>query len=54
MSKALTAKAVEKRYYQRRIDALQVYVLSYAEYLRAVNDFNNQVSKLQSVSGVFQ
>ena len=36
------------------IDALQVYVLAYAEYLRAVNDFNNQVSKLQSVSGVFQ
>ncbi|MDJ0779641.1 MAG: TolC family protein [Gammaproteobacteria bacterium] len=36
------------------IDALQVYVLSYAEYLRAVNDFNYQVSKLQSVSGVFQ
>ena len=36
------------------INALQVYVLSYAEYLRAVNDFNNHVSKLRSVSGVFQ
>ena len=36
------------------INALQVYVLSYAEYLRAVNDFNNSVSKLRSVSGVFQ
>ncbi|MDH3447555.1 MAG: TolC family protein [Gammaproteobacteria bacterium] len=36
------------------INALQVYVLSYAEYLRAVNDFNNLVSKLRSVSGVFQ
>lgn len=36
------------------INALQVYVLAYAEYLRAVNDFNNQVSKLRSVSGVFQ
>ena len=36
------------------INALQVYVLSYAEYLRAVNDFNNLVSKLKSVSGVFQ
>lgn len=36
------------------INALQVYVLSYAEYLRAVNDFNNHVSKLKSVSGVFQ
>jgi len=38
----------------RIINALQVYVLSYAEYLRAVNDFNNHVSKLRSVSGVFQ
>jgi outer membrane protein len=36
------------------INALQVYVLAYAEYLRAVNDFNNHVSKLRSVSGVFQ
>lgn len=36
------------------INALQVYVLAYAEYLRAVNDFNNGVSKLRSVSGVFQ
>lgn len=36
------------------ITALQVYVLAYAEYLRAVNDFNNHVSKLRSVSGVFQ
>ena len=36
------------------INALQVYVLAYAEYLRSVNDFNNLVSKLKSVSGVFQ
>ena len=36
------------------INALQVYVLAYAEYLRAVNDFNYLVSKLKSVSGVFQ
>ena len=36
------------------ITALQVYVLAYAEYLRAVNDYNNLVSKLKSVSGVFQ
>jgi outer membrane protein TolC len=36
------------------ISALQAYVLAYAEYLRAVNDFNNDVSKLRSVSGVFQ
>ncbi len=34
------------------ISALQAYVLAYAEYLRAVNDFNNHVSKLKSVSGV--
>lgn len=36
------------------INALQVYVLAYAEYIRAVNDFNNSVAKLRSVSGVFQ
>ena len=36
------------------ISALQVYVLAYAKYLRAVNDFNYHVSKLKSVSGVFQ
>ena len=36
------------------INALQVYVLAYAEYIRAVNDFNNGVFKLKSVSGVFQ
>jgi len=36
------------------IKALQAYVLAYAEYLRVVNDFNNHVSKLRSVSGVFQ
>jgi outer membrane protein TolC len=36
------------------INALQVYVLAYAEYLRSVNDFNYIVSKLKSVSGVFQ
>jgi len=36
------------------INALQVYVLAYAQYLRSVNDFNYLVSKLKSVSGVFQ
>jgi outer membrane protein TolC len=36
------------------ITALQAYVLAYAQYLSAVNDFNNGVSKLRSVSGVFQ
>ena len=36
------------------LTALQVYVLAYSDYLKAVNDFNNHVSKLRSVSGVFQ
>jgi outer membrane protein TolC len=36
------------------LTAMQVYVLAYAEYLKAVNDYNNHVSKLQSVSGVYQ
>lgn len=36
------------------LTAMQVYVLAYAEYLRAVNDFNNHLSKLKSVSGVLQ
>ena len=34
------------------LTAMQVYVLAYAEYLKVVNDFNNHVSKLKSVSGV--
>ena len=36
------------------LTALQVYVLAYSDYLKAVNDFNNHISKLRSVSGVFQ
>ena len=36
------------------INALQVYVMSYAQYVTGVNDFNYSVSKLKSVSGVFQ
>jgi outer membrane protein len=39
---------------EKIITALQAYVLAYAQYLRTVNDFNYQVSKLRSVSGVFQ
>lgn len=39
---------------EKIIAALQVYVTAYAQYLSTVNDFNNQVSKLRSVSGVFQ
>ncbi len=33
--------------------AIEVYMLAYAEYLKIVNDYNNHVSKFQSVSGVF-
>lgn len=36
------------------LTAMQVYVVAYAEYLKIVNDFNNHVSKLKSVSGVFE
>ena len=36
------------------LDAMQRYVVSYAAYLQNVNDFNNQVAKLKSVSGVFE
>lgn len=38
----------------RIINALQVYVMSYAQYVSGVNGYNYSVSKLQSVSGVFQ
>ena len=36
------------------LTAMQVYVLAYAEYVKVVNDYNNHVSKLKSVSGVFK
>ena len=36
------------------LTAMQVYVVAYADYLQTVNDFNNHVSKLRSVSGVLQ
>ena len=36
------------------LTAMQVYVLAYAEYLKVVNDYNNHVFKLQSVSGVYE
>ena len=36
------------------ISAMQGYVLAYAEYLKLVNDYNNSLSRLQSVSGVIQ
>ncbi|MBT3205163.1 MAG: TolC family protein [Gammaproteobacteria bacterium] len=36
------------------LTALQAYVLAYAEYLKIVNDYNNHLSKLNSVSGVYE
>lgn len=39
---------------EKILTAMQAYVLAYAEYLRILNDYNNQVSKLKSVSGVYQ
>ena len=39
---------------EKILTAMQAYVLAYADYVRIVNDFNNHVSKLNSVSGVYQ
>jgi len=36
------------------LTAMQVYVVAYADYLKIVNDFNNHVFKLKSVSGVYE
>ncbi|MCK4707626.1 MAG: TolC family protein, partial [Gammaproteobacteria bacterium] len=36
------------------LTAMQAYVLAYAEYLKIVNDYNNHLSKLNSVSGVYE
>ncbi len=36
------------------LTAMQVYVAAYSEYLKIVNDFNNHVFKLKSVSGVYE
>ena len=36
------------------LSAMQAYVLAYAEYLKIVNEYNNHVSKLNSVSGVYE
>ncbi|MBC8210938.1 MAG: TolC family protein [Gammaproteobacteria bacterium] len=36
------------------LTAMQAYVLAYAEYLKIVNEYNNHVSKLNSVSGVYE
>ncbi len=39
---------------EKILTAMQAYVLAYAEYLKIVNDYNNHVSKLYSVSGVYE
>lgn len=39
---------------EKILTAMQAYVLAYAEYVKIVNDYNNHVSKLKSVSGVYQ
>jgi outer membrane protein TolC len=39
---------------EKILTAMQAYVLAYAEYIQIMNDYNNHVSKLNSVSGVYQ
>ena len=39
---------------EKILTAMQAYVLAYTDYVRIVNDFNNHVSKLESVSGVYE
>jgi outer membrane protein TolC len=39
---------------EKILTAMQAYVLAYADYVRIVNDYNNHVAKLKSVSGVYQ
>lgn len=36
------------------LTAMQVYVLAYADYVKIVNEYNNHVSKLNMVSGVYE
>ncbi len=36
------------------LTAMQAYVLAYADYLKIVNEYNNHVAKLKSVSGVYE
>ena len=36
------------------LEAMRVYVAAYADYLRIVNEFNNHIFKLKSVSGDYQ
>ncbi len=37
---------------EKILTAMQAYVLAYADYLKTVNEFNNHVARLNSVSGV--
>jgi outer membrane protein len=39
---------------EKILTAMQAYVLAYADYIKIVNDYNNHVAKLKSVSGVYQ
>lgn len=39
---------------EKILTAMQAYVLAYAEYLKIVNDYNNHIAKLKSVSGDYQ
>lgn len=39
---------------EKILTAMQAYVLAYAEYVQVLNDYNNHVSKLNSVSGVYE
>jgi outer membrane protein len=39
---------------EKILTAMQAYVLAYTDYVKIVNDFNNHVSKLKSVSGVYE
>jgi outer membrane protein TolC len=39
---------------EKILTAMQVYVLAYADYIKIVNDYNNHLSKLNSVSGVYE
>ena len=39
---------------EKILTAMQAYVLAYAEYLKIVNEYNNHVAKLNSVSGVYE
>ncbi len=39
---------------EKILTAMQAYVLAYAEYVKILNEYNNHVAKLNSVSGVYE